>query len=150
MSRAWRCFCVVCNVAVGVAVAGDGVEELEDEGEDGLCCWGLVAVPEAMMMVLLLPCTLMEASMWIVIGLMLVLVSVSADSSSSRSRSLWISPDEGWTMVYGGGGGIMVSCWVWRLAATSPNLRDWWRNESDGGSIFGMIRKKRAGSAIKG
>lgn len=150
MSRAWRCFCVVCNVAVGVAVAGDGVEEVEDEGKDGLCCCGPVAVPEAMMMVLLLPCTLMDASMWIVIGLMLVLVSVSAASSSSRSRSLGFSPDKGWAMEYGGGGRIMVSCWVWRSAATSPSLRDWWRNESDGGSIFGMIREKRAGWDIEG
>ena len=107
VSLDWRCFCAVCNTAVAevmLFVVGDG--GVVDCAGAGSGCWD--PVPEVIMMVLLFPCTLMDASMWIVMGLgLVVLVSQLASSSSISISSLWISlgPEFGdWDMEYGGGG----------------------------------------------
>ena len=102
----WRCFCAVCNTAVAevmlFVVGGGGVVDCADAGA-GCLDW----VPEVIMIVLLFPRTLMDASMWIVMGLGLVVVSQPVSSSSTSISSLWVSlmpGSGGWGMVYGGGG----------------------------------------------
>lgn len=101
----WRCFCALCNTAVAESmlfvVDDGGVVDCADA-----CVGCLDWVPEVIMIVLLFPRTLMDASMWTMMGLGLVVVSQPASSSSTSISSLWVSLRPGfggWDMEYGGG-----------------------------------------------
>lgn len=78
-----------------------------------------------MIIVLLLPCTLIDASMLIEIGVGVVLSQMSSSSVFvSTSLSGWMSSwTESccWSVVYGGGGETK-GFWFCMLAATSPSL----------------------------
>ena len=93
------------------------------------------------MIVLLFPCTLIEASMVIVIGVELGESQRVSSPSASVSLWTWTPPPppvwDAWLSVCEyGGGGARVSWFCLLVLFTSASLRDWCRKEFDGGSIL--------------